>query len=85
VGSAVFEAAENSARTALHKGVPAGAEESFYMRVTAPAQAGRYILRVTLVQEWKRWLDELPTPACADTTVAVHKQTLLTDLSARSS
>jgi hypothetical protein len=55
------------------------------VRVAAPAQAGRYILRVTLVQEWKRWLDELPTPACADTTVVVHKQTLLTDLRARSS
>ena len=84
-GSAHFEAAESSARTALHKGVPDGGEESFYMRVTAPAQAGRYTLRVTLVQEWKRWLDELPMPACADTTVVVHKQTLLTDLSARSS
>jgi hypothetical protein len=84
-GSAHFDAAEGSTRTPLHKGVPAGADESFYMRVAAPAQAGRYILRVTLVQEWKRWLDELPTPACADTTVVVQKQTLLTDLSARSS
>jgi len=84
-GSPHFDAAENSGRTPVHKGVPAGAEESFYVRVAAPAQAGRYILRVTLVQEWKRWLDELPTPACADTTVVVHKQTLLTDLRARSS
>jgi len=84
-GSAHFDAAESSARTALHKGVAAGSDESFYMRVAAPAQAGRYILRVTLVQEWKRWLDELPTPACAETTVVVQKQTLLTDLRARSS
>ena len=84
-GNAHFDAAEGSARTALHKGVPPGGEESFYMRVVAPAQAGRYVLRVTLVQEWKRWLDELPTPACADTTVVVQKQTLLTDLRARSS
>jgi hypothetical protein len=84
-GSAHFEAAEGSTRTALHKAVPAGAEGSFQVRVAAPAQAGRYVLRVTLVQEWKRWLDELPTPACADTTVVVQKQTLLTDLSARSS
>jgi hypothetical protein len=84
-GSAHFDAAESSVRTALHKGVAAGSDESFYMRVAAPAVAGRYILRVTLVQEWKRWLDELPTPACAETTVVVQKQTLLTDLSARSS
>ncbi len=55
------------------------------MRVTPPAQPGRYILRVTLVQEWKRWLDDLPTPACAEATVMVQKQTLLTDLGARPS
>ena len=55
------------------------------MRVTPPSQAGRYVLRATLVQEWKRWLDDLPTPACADTTVVVNKQTLLTDLGARPS
>lgn len=84
-GSAQFDPAENSGRTALHKGVNAGSDESFYMRVAAPAEAGRYTLRITLVQEWKRWLDELPTPACAETTVVVQKQTLLTDLSARSS
>jgi Glycosyltransferase Family 4 len=85
VGSAHFDTAEGSPRTALHKGVAAGSGESFYMRVAAPALAGRYILRVTLVQEWKRWLDELPTPACAETTVVVNKQTLLTDLGARTS
>jgi len=84
-GSAQFDTAEQSPRTALHKGVAPGSDEGYYMRVTAPAQAGRYTLRVTLVQEWKRWLDELPTPACADTTVVVQKQTLLTDLGTRSS
>ena len=84
-GSAQFDAAEGSARTALHKGVASGSDESFYVRVAAPAQAGRYVLRVTIVQEWKRWLDELPTPACAETTVVVQKQTLLTDLGARPS
>jgi hypothetical protein len=53
------------------------------MRVTAPAQPGRYVWRATLVQEWKRWLDELATPACAETTIVVNKPTLLTDLGAR--
>lgn len=80
-----FETVEGSPRTPLHKGVAAGSEESFYMRVTAPGQAGRYTFRATIVQEWKRWLDELPTPACADTTIVVNKPTLLTDLGARSS
>jgi hypothetical protein len=84
-GSAQFDMAEGSPRTALHKGIAAGSDESFYMRVVAPAQAGRYILRVTLVQEWKRWLDELPIPACAETTLVVSKQTLLTDLGVRPS
>jgi len=84
-GAPQFETAEGNPRTPLHKGIQAGSDESFYMRVTAPSQAGRYTLRATLVQEWKRWLDELPTPACADTTVVVNKPTLLTDLGARHS
>jgi len=79
-GSAQFDAAVGAPRTALHKGVAPGSAESFFVRVVPPAQPGRHVLRVTLVQEWKRWLDELPTSACADTTVVVNRPTLLTDI-----
>jgi hypothetical protein len=82
VGAARFEAAETP-RTAFYKGVAPGGAESLYVKVVPPAQPGRYVLRVTLVQEFQRWLDETPTPACADLTVTVTKPTLLTDLSRR--
>ena len=84
-GSAQFDPNEGAIRTPLYKGVAAGGDASFFVRVAAPGQPGRYVLRVTLVQEWKRWLDEVPAPACADTTVVVTRQTLLTDLGVRSS
>ena len=82
-GSAQFDAAGAAPRTPLYKGVAPGSTESFFVRVVPPAEPGRYVLRVALVQEWMRWLDELPTPACADTTVIVNRPTLLTDLGAR--
>jgi hypothetical protein len=77
-----FESDEGAPRTPMHKGVPPGGAESLYVRVVPPSQPGRYVLRVSLVQEYKRWLDQTPTPACADIPVNVTGQTLLTDLRA---
>jgi hypothetical protein len=76
-----YETDEGAARTPLHKGIPPGGSESLFVRVVAPRQPGRYTLRVALVQEYRRWLDQIPTPACADMTVTVSGQTLLTNLS----
>ena len=84
-GSAHFETADNLPRIPLYKGVLPGAAELLHLRVVAPAQPGRYTLRITLVQEWKRWLDDSPMPACADASIVVNPRTLLTDLGARSS
>jgi hypothetical protein len=39
--------------------------------VVPPVEPGAYILRVTLVQEYRRWLDETPTPVFAEITVNV--------------
>ena len=71
VGAALFEPAALAARTLLHRGIAPGDAESLFVRVVSPAQPGQYVLRVTLVQEHKRWLDETPTPVCADVTVTI--------------
>jgi hypothetical protein len=41
------------------------------MTIAAPAEPGRYRLRVTLVQELVRWLDGLPNPVSADASLVV--------------
>jgi len=41
------------------------------MKIAAPVEPGRYRLRVTLVQEFVRWLDELPSFQSAEATVVV--------------
>jgi hypothetical protein len=71
VGAAEFEPAALALRTPLHRGIAPGDSESLFVRVAPPAQPGQYVLRVTLVQEHKRWLDETPAPACADVTVTI--------------
>jgi hypothetical protein len=68
------------AHTPLGQPVPPGETRSLAVRAVAPAVPGRYQLRVVLVQEWWRWLDETPTPVVADANVAVVRQTLLTGL-----
>ncbi len=45
-------------RTALRPPVSPGGTAAYWMRIAAPAAPGRYRLRVTLVQEFVRWLDE---------------------------
>ncbi len=58
-------------RTALQPPVPAGGTAEYWMRIAAPADPGRYRLRVTLVQEFVRWLDELPFFPAAEAAVVV--------------
>jgi Glycosyltransferase Family 4 len=67
-------------RTLLHH--PVGSRDTgiHFARVIAPAPAGRYVLRITLVQEGWRWLDDAPVPAFTETDVIVTKPTLLTQI-----
>jgi hypothetical protein len=58
-------------RTALQPPVPPGGAASYWMRVALPADPGRYRLRVTLVQEFVRWLDGLPSFPRAEATLVV--------------
>src|SRR5262249_29565397 len=44
-----FAPDDGAARTPLHKGVAPGGSELLFVRVVAPAQPGRYVLRVALV------------------------------------
>jgi hypothetical protein len=71
VGATQFDPAALAVRTLLHRGIASGDAESLFVRVVPPALPGQYVLRATLVQEHKRWLDEAPTPACADVTVTI--------------
>jgi hypothetical protein len=43
----------------------------FPVRVRAPGDKGRYLLRLTLVQEAVRWFDELPAAIAVDVPVFV--------------
>jgi len=52
--------------------VEAGAEVSRAVAIVAPQEPGRYVLRITLVQEQLRWLDVAPTPVAADCEVEVR-------------
>lgn len=58
------------ARTVLPSIAP-GASRDCVMRVDVPARAGRLRLRATLVQEDRRWLDQLDTPVAADAEIVV--------------
>jgi glycosyltransferase involved in cell wall biosynthesis len=58
-------------RTALQPPVPPGGSTAYWMRIATPDTPGRYRLRVTLVQEFVRWLDALPSFPTAETTLVV--------------
>jgi hypothetical protein len=60
-------------RTPLHQPLPPGGTGAFAIEAFAPAHPGRYVLRVTLVQESLRWLDSAPTPVCAEAIVTVRQ------------
>lgn len=65
-------AVAEGARTALQPPIPPGGTATYWMRIAAPADPGRYRLRVTLVQEFVRWLDDLPSFSSAEAMVAVE-------------
>jgi hypothetical protein len=60
-------------RTPIRYGIPPLGEELCFIRIAAPATPGRYVLRITLVQEWLQWLDEIATPICIDVAVEVTR------------
>ena len=66
-GYVVFE----GERSVLYPGVQIGAEAKHRAFVRAPTQAGEYRLRMTLVQEHVRWLDQAPFPVFDDVRLAV--------------
>jgi hypothetical protein len=59
-------------RTHLRPTLLPGSRGTYMVHVIAPPDAGRYRLRLTLVQESVMWLDLLPTPVCADVTIDVR-------------
>ena len=69
-----------ASRTLLHH--PIGPHETSpqFVRVIAPTAPGRYVLRITLVQEGWRWLDDGPKPAFVDADMIVTRPALLTSI-----
>lgn len=60
-------------RTALRPPVARGGAAAYWMRIAAPGDPGRYRLRVTLVQEFVRWLDALPFFPTAERALVVGR------------
>jgi hypothetical protein len=58
-------------RTPLTPALGPNDRGSYAMTIAAPDQPGRYRLRVTLVQEFVRWLDGLPSPLSAEATLVI--------------
>jgi hypothetical protein len=58
-------------RTPLQPPLPPGKTATYSMNIAAPDEPGRYRLRVTLVQEFLRWLDSLPCPLSAEATLVI--------------
>lgn len=65
-------------RTPLFQPVAPASTGSLSARIVAPAVPGRYVLRITLVQESLRWLDDTPAAVFCDVEVVVTRPTLLT-------
>lgn len=59
-------------RTAISPGLPAGEKREFRATVLAPGRAGRYVLRVTMVQEGVAWFDDAESAVFADREMAVR-------------
>ena len=64
-------------RTPLSASVGAGSRHRQSADVTAPLREGRFVLRVTLVQEGVRWFDETVPPVVAEHIVDVTSSGLL--------
>jgi glycosyltransferase involved in cell wall biosynthesis len=56
-------------RTPLTTALPPHEKASYVMTIATPGEPGRYRLRVTLVQEFVRWLDDPPFLLSADATL----------------
>lgn len=53
-------------RTPLLPSLPSGSSAIYETLIVAPSTPGRYILRVTFVQEGVRWFDQHTPPVCVD-------------------
>jgi hypothetical protein len=69
-----------SSRTLLHHPIGPEANNLQFVRIIAPSAPGRYVLRLTLVQEGWRWLDDGPAPAFVDADMIVTRPALLTNI-----
>lgn len=58
-------------RTKLPAAIRAGSVVDVDMQIAAPSSAGRFLFRLTLVQEWVRWFDQPPQDLFADAWVEV--------------
>jgi len=61
----------DGARSVLRPPLPPDQRAVYSVHINAPAQPGRHLLRVTLVQEGVMWLDQIATPVSADAIVTV--------------
>lgn len=64
-------AGPESLRTAVKPALRPHERASYAVTIAAPGEPGRYRLRVTLVQEFVRWLDAPPTSLSAEATLLV--------------
>lgn len=62
-------------RTPLIPALRPSATERYEATVRSPERAGKYVLRVTLLQEHVRWFEEPPTMLANDLLIAVHPET----------
>jgi hypothetical protein len=67
--TAVFE----GKRTPLRTPVDAGECRRYVAHVAAPSLPGSYLLRLTLVQEGHRWLDQQAAPVLSDVNLWVEE------------
>ncbi len=68
-------------RTSLTRRVTSGVPHRQDMQAVAPAHAGTFTLRVTLVQETVMWFTDLPTPVFDDVAVVVGERNAAWSLS----
>jgi hypothetical protein len=60
-----------SVRSPVNPPLTPGRRTAYHVHVVAPQEPGRYLLRVTLVQEGVMWLDTIAEPVSADAIVTV--------------
>ena len=70
------EMATEAIRSLIVPAVPWGRGRDYEMRIVAPRRPGQYRLRVTLVQDRWRWLDQLKPRVFAEIPVSVESYAL---------